>query len=165
MKNIKIKIKKATIRDLNPFWELFSESVKNQFPEYSPKTKNFFLKKAFSKKELRKDLKYKNIIILLALSGREMAGYLLGLRPYGGVSYISWIAVKNSFQNKGIGSRLLKEYEFLAQKQGVHKIHLWTDERNLKFYKKEGYKLVGCIPQNYFGANDWLFYKKIQKPK
>ena len=34
MKNIKIKIKKATIKDLNSFWRLFSQSVKNQFPHY-----------------------------------------------------------------------------------------------------------------------------------
>jgi len=160
-----IKIKKATIKDLNSFWRLFSQSVKNQFPHYSEKAKNYFLKKAFSKKELRNDLKNKNIIIFLALSDREVAGYLLGLYPYGGVSYVSWLAVRDSFQGKGIGSRLLKEYESLAKKQGAHKIHLWTDKRNLKFYKKEGYKLVGNIPENYFGADDWLFYKKIQKPR
>ena len=50
-----IKIKKATIKDLNSFWRLFSQSVKNQFPHYSEKAKNYFLKKAFSKKELRNE--------------------------------------------------------------------------------------------------------------
>ncbi len=163
MKNIRIKIKEAAIGDTDSFWRLFSESVKNQFPEYSEKAKNYFIKKAFSKKELRKDLKNKKITIFLALNDGEAIGYLLGIHPYGGITQISWLAVKDSFQGKNIGSRLLKEYEALAKKQGAHKIHLWTDKRNLKFYKKKNYKLVGCIPENYFGANDWLFYKKIQK--
>lgn len=161
----KIKIKKATVKDIDLFWPLFSESIKKQFPEYSKKAKDYFLRKAFSKKELKKDLKGENLIIFLAFSGKEIVGFLVALPPYGGISFVSWLAVKDNFQGKGIGGQLLKKQEAVVKGQGVHKIHLWTDRRNLKFYKRKGYKMVGCIPKNYFGSDDWLFYKTIQAPK
>ena len=161
----KVKIKKATISDIEPFWNLFKDSVKTQFPQYSFKVKKLFLKKYFTKKSFVGDLKRKKIDLLLAFINNQIVGYLLALPPYGGISYISWIAVKDSFRKKGIGSSLLKEYEIVAKRKGIHKIHLWTDRRNLRFYKKNGWTPVGHIPKNYFGADDWLFYKSIQNPK
>jgi len=160
-----IKIKEATQKDIEKFWDLFKISVKNQFPEYSVKTKNYFLKKYYTKSYLRRCLRNKTLDILMALDGTKPAGYLIANVPYGGVSYIIWLAVKNSFQRKGIGSLLLKKYEFIAKRRGIHKVHLWTSRQNLKFYKKNSYKLVGLIPKNYFGADDWLLYKTIQSPK
>ena len=161
----KVKIKKAAISDIEPFWNLFKDSVKTQFPQYSFKVKNIFLKKYFTKKNFIDDLKRKKIDLFLAFIDNQIVGYLLALPPYGGISYISWIAVKNSFQKKGIGGFLLGEYEIAAKRKDIHKIHLWTDRRNLGFYKKNGWILVGHIPKNYFGVDDWLFYKAIQNPR
>lgn len=163
--NKKIKIKKAKVSNIESFFDLFKVSVRTQFSEYSLRTKNLFLKKYFTKKNFIDDLKRKRIDLLLAFIDNRIVGYLVAFPPYGGIAYISWIAVKNSFQGKGIGSALLKEYESIAKRKGIHKIHLWTDKRNLKFYKNNKWTLVGHIPKNYFGADDWLFYKKIQNPK
>jgi len=52
----------------------------------------------------------------------NIVGYLLANDSYGGVSSIIWLAVKNSFQRKGIGGSLLRRYEIIAKKQEVHKI-------------------------------------------
>ena len=157
----KIKIKEATISDIRPFWNFFEKSIKNQFPEYSRKTQNYFLKKEYTKRNFKKWAKRKEKILLLALYKNEIIAYFLANPHYGGIAFILWMAVDKKFQRKQIGSQLLKKYEIIAKKQKAHKIHLWTDKRNLNFYKKNGYKLVGFIPCNYFGADDWLFYKEI----
>ena len=163
--NKKVKVKKAKISDLKPFFIVFKESVKKQFPEYSLKVKNLFLNKHFTKKNFMEDLKKRRIDLLLASIDGQIVGYLVLLPPYGGISYISWLAVKNSFQGKGIGTVLLKECEKVAKSRGAHKVHLWTSRRNIKFYRKNKWVLLGNIPENYFGADDWLFYKAIKKPR
>ncbi|MCK4520735.1 GNAT family N-acetyltransferase [Candidatus Parcubacteria bacterium] len=161
-----IKIKKATHKDIGLFWDLFKVSVKKQFPEYPIKARNLFLKKYYTKNNLKQLVKNKTITLLIAIDNNEIIGYLIANSPYGGVSSIIWLAVKDSSQNKGIGSNLLKKYEAIAKKQGIHKILLLiTDKQRSKFYKKNGYKLVGYIPQSYFGVDDWWFYKEIQTPK
>jgi len=166
MKNsLIIKIKKATLSDIDCFWNFYKWSIKNQFPEYSKKVRNYFLKERYSKRKIKLWLKEKEIILLLALYNKEIVGYLLATILEGGVSLMIWLAVKDSFQGRGIGSLLLKEYEKIVAKQKIHKIHVWTDKRTHKFYKKNGYKLVGHIPDNFYGADDWLFYKAIRNPK
>lgn len=167
MKNyLKIKIKKAILSDIDAFWNFYKWSVRNQFPEYSKKAKNEFLRKEYSKRNFKCWLRKRQRVLLLAFYKNEVVGYLLATTiPHGGITFIHWLGVKDSFQGGGIGSSLLKKYEKIVAKQEIHKIHVWTDKRTHKFYKKNGYKLVGHIPDNFYGADDWLFYKEIQSPK
>ncbi len=161
-----IKIKRATSKDINRFWNFFEKSVKKQFPEYPTRVRKFFLKKQYTKSHLKQCLREKTITLLIVLDNNEVVGYLIAGLPYGGIVSIIWLAVKDSLQRKGIGSALLKEYETIAKKKGIHKITLLvTNKENLKFYKKNGYKIIGYVPKNYFGLNDWWLYKEIQKPK
>jgi len=161
-----IKIKDIGFVDIDRFLGLFKVSVKTQFPEYPIKTKRFFLEKIYTKKNLKQWLKKKTVTILIAISNLEIVGYLIANPSYGGVSCIVWLAVKDSFQKKGIGSALLKKYESIVKKQGVHMtLLLVTNKKNFKFYKKNGYKLGGYIPKSYFGIDNWWFYKKLQDPK
>lgn len=162
---LKIRIKRANHNDISLFWDFFSNSVKSQFPVYSEKAKNYYLKKDYTKNNIRKWLKHRNITLLLAVCDKAIVGYLMASYPFGGVPYISWIAVEETLHGMGIGTKLLKRYETIAKRRGIHKIHLWTDKRNVRFYKKRGYILVGHIPQNFFGADDWLFYKTLQSPQ
>jgi len=158
---LKVRIRKAVTSDINPFWNFFVKSIKTQFPEYSLKAKNHFLRKAFSKRNFINWLKKKERVLLLVLSEGKVIGYLLADFPYGGVSFVTWMAIDEKFQGKGIGSLLLKEYETIAKKQKAHKISLWTYKKNLKFYEENGYILVGNIPKSWFKADHWLFYKEI----
>jgi ribosomal protein S18 acetylase RimI-like enzyme len=160
-----IKIKKASLADISEFWDFFRESIIKQFPQYSKKAKTLFLKNYYSEDNFRAWLRKKKKVLLLALDEKEISGYLLGDIPHGGVALIIWVAIRKSFQNKGIGSVLLQCYEKFAKGRSAHKIHVWTDRRARQFYKKNGYKLAGYIPKNYFGADDYLFYKEIQLPK
>ena len=160
-----IKIKIAGKGDVARFWDLFSSSLKTQFPEYSIKAQNELLRRYWSKKTLRNRLKSKNLVIYIACIGKDPAGYLAFETPVGGISIAIWLAVKKEFQGKGIGSLLLKKYEAAVKKKGCHSIHLYADKRNLRFYKKLGYRVAGFVPQNYYGADDYFLYKIIQRPK
>ncbi len=59
--------------------------------------------------------------------------------------YLDYVCVKESYQNRGIASRLLEEVETLAKRENVSKIQLTSNKkreaaRNL--YKKYGFTIV-----------------------
>ena len=63
-------------------------------------------------------------------------------------TYLSLIAVDNSYRNKGIGKQLLTKFEETGFKQ-ADKVFLLVSDFNKKaqlLYKKLGYKKVGKIP-------------------
>ena len=157
----KVEIRKAKISDLKPFWLLFGKTIRENFPEYPRKAKNFLLKTAYSRKKFKKWVKEKEGIILIALIKNKIIGYIVVESCYAGVALLAWLAIDKNFQGKGMGSLLLKRYEIFAKKQKVHKIYLWTDKRDLKFYKKNGYILLGRIPKFFFKVDHWLCYKDI----
>lgn len=156
--------KEATIKDLSNFFPFFKESIKNYFPEYSLRTRKYFIETEYSPDYLKKAMK-QGLSLFLAFFNKEVAGYLMTSELVGGVCLANWLAVSEKHQGKGIASKLLKMWEEEAKKAGFHKLHLWTDKRNLLFYKKRGFKFVGKVPDNFYGADDYLFYKSIQKPK
>ncbi len=95
----------------------------------------------------------------------QIVGFLMVSAAYGGVSFGNWLVVCRNYQRQGIASKLLKIWEKEAKKWGCHKLHLLTEGRNVSFYQKRGFILLGLIPKNYFGADDFYFYKTIQEPK
>jgi len=80
----KIKIQKATQKDIDRFWKFFKNSVQKQFSEYPKEAIKFFLEKQYTKRNLRQWIKSKTIILLLARKDSEIVGYLLADAPYGG---------------------------------------------------------------------------------
>ncbi|MDD5146568.1 MAG: GNAT family N-acetyltransferase [Candidatus Pacebacteria bacterium] len=157
--------RKASPRDLSAFFPEFAKSLKSQFPEYSSKTKEFFVKREYCLEALKSQLDNKEIVIYLAILASQAVGFLIARYICGGVCLCSWLAVAEGHRGKGLASQLLKMWQNEAKKAGIHKLHLWTGKRNLDFYKKKGFTYVGKIPKNYYGADDYLFYKVIQKPQ
>jgi len=63
-------------------------------------------------------------------------------------AYISDLFVEKEHRRKKVGTNLLKYIEEMAMKRGSRKIRLivWKDNENaLKFYEKNGYKIVGFL--------------------
>lgn len=162
---MKFKIKLAGLKDLSSFFRAFSASLKKQFPEYSKNTITYFLEEEFNKNSIRKKIKTKEKQLFLAIVDKKVIGYLLASVPYGGIGFCNWIAVNSEYQKQGIASALLEKWEKQALKDGAHKLQLWSDKRNINLYKNRDYNLVGYIPDNWFGANDYLFYKPLRKAK
>lgn len=160
---MQFKIRIATTKELRTFFQAFTKSVAEDFPAYTHNTILYLLQDVFSLKSLQEEIKKGICQIFLASVNKRIVGYLVSTHPYGGVGFCNWIAVYPDYRKKGLASALLETWEKKAQKDGAHKVHLWTDRRNIEFYKKRGYILVGRIPDNFFGANDYLFYKTFGK--
>lgn len=126
------------------------------------------------KKEVKECCDKKHITCGL-VENNELIGWV-GLRPMYNVTWeLHPIMVKPSHQGKRIGSRLLDEIEKIAREKNILNIILGTDDelgqtslsgkdlyhldlydeiiniRNLKnhpfeFYQKNGYKIIGVIP-------------------
>ena len=161
---MKFEIRKATKKDLESFFSLFSRSLRTYFPEYSDKTVRFFLEKSYRREKIQRGLG-EDYNLFLAFEDSELIGYLLSDLPYGGVAFCSWIAVSEPYRKKGVGTALLKAWEEDSKRIGAHKLRLGTSEEILGFYKKNGFELIGKIPKGYFGTDDFLLYKKIAEPK
>ncbi len=157
--------KKANLKDFNAFWAAFAKNIKTQFPEYSAKTRDFFIEQEYCPEALKAQLKNKEIAIYAAFSEKEVIGFLMVRYICGGVCLGVWLSVLKKYQGKGVATKLLKMWQTDAKESGMHKIQLWTDRRNLNFYKKQGFVYVGKIPKDFYGEDDFLFYKTLQKPQ
>lgn len=161
-----MKIRKANINDLDNFYSLFQKLVQTKFSkEYSTKTLEYFIEEDFSKQNFKRWLMKKEKQIHLAEDEKMLVAFLIVSKPYGGTSWGHWLAVDEKYQRKGIASSLLKMWEKNAIGWGCHMLHLITEKRNLNFYTKRGFIYMGMIPKNYFGTDDYYFYKKIAEPK
>ncbi|SRR5258706_12232709 len=155
----------ATVNDMEAFYKTFSQVLEVDFSEYSKNTIEFFLKRDYSMNNVKSGIENKRFKLFLAKKDQDIVGFLLSSRVYGGIGFCNWIGVIPSHRGKGIGSALIEEWEKSAKDEGAHKTHLQTSGKNIDFYKKRGYVLVGTIPDNYFGATDYIFYKVLQTPK
>jgi len=160
----KISIKRARESDVDKFYPFFEKSVKTQFPPYSNLITDYFLEEEYPKDYLKESIRNKNKFLYIANVDKQIAGYLLTNKNYGGISYATWFAVFPKFQKKGIASSLLLEWEKDVAKHGGHKLYLWTVKRNLEFYKKRGFTQGGFIPDAWFGKTTrYMFYKTLAK--
>ncbi len=153
-----VKIRAAAQKDLDVFWDIFSKSIETQFTGYSPKLRNYFLRKLYSKENFKQWLIEKEVILLLALQDGKIIGYLLATLPFSGTSYLIWMTVEEPFRKKGIGGALLNQYEILIKRKGAQKIHIWASDTNFDFYKENGYK---PLLRDSFKIQEWLFCKKL----
>ncbi len=137
--------------------KVFTKTL-SEFPEYSKKTLDFFASDP-----------YRNRMIFLnkrfgVFTGKKLVAYLLAPEFEGGISWIYWIAVLKNYQGCGIGTALLDFFEKLCIKQGVHGIIFYSDRRNVAFYLRRGYKVIGLDEKSYFGPDAYIMKKLIQKP-
>lgn len=153
-----ISIRELTDGDKPAFDKIFAETVFEEFPEYSEKTRKWFIAEKY------RDQMFTAGIRFGAFDGNKLVGYLVGPSPHGGVQYIYWLAVVHASQRKGNGKRLLTFVQDWALGQGVHKLQLQTDERNLPFYQDFGFEIVGLDKKGYFGTDDYLMGKIIAEP-
>lgn len=159
-----LRIVQLKENELNSFYPYFRKNIYNQFTEFTSKTRTFFVEE-YPLEKLRLLIKEKNKFIFVALECDTIIGFLMANKVHGGISFCEWLIVDKDYQKQGIGTALLRQYEVLVQNKGAHKVHLWCADRNVAFYEKVGYILAGRIPEDYFGVDNNLMYKKLQEPK
>lgn len=157
-------IRLATKGDLQVFFPVFKNSLQTQFPEYTPVTRDYFTDEPYTLENLHMGLDQQTIYIFLAFQKEIIAGYFLAYKPKNGVSMAIWLAVLDDYQHKGLATKLLNAWETTAKKDGAHALQLWTNERNINFYKNRGLLHMGKFPKAWYGVDIHMLYKIIGNP-
>src|SRR3989338_3007834 len=162
---MKFDIKRITLKNLDEFYEFFKKTVAKEFWEYSKGDLGYIFTKGWSKKTYRDLLKNKDSFIIAALDNGKIVGILNADKPRLGVCFCSWLVVDKKYQGKGIGTKLIKEFEKKAYKKNLHMVYLYASIHNVSYYKKVGYKLVGNLKKAWFGQDYYIFTKLLCAPK
>ena len=162
----RVIIEKVIEKDLDEFFKVFSGLIQSEMLEYSERTRKYFYtnNRAINKKVLKRKLGEGNIVLSATLK-KKIVGILIADRPFGGISICHWLAVDRQFQMMGIGRSLLLGWEKISKDDGAHGLRLETDKRNIDFYKKMGFSLIGLDKRGEFGTDNYVMKKLIQTPK
>jgi ribosomal-protein-alanine N-acetyltransferase len=101
---------------------------------------------------------------LVAEFNRLLAGYIVGFRSSEDTGRIFSFAVHPSFQNRGIGSALLKELTRIFSEEGISKVALEVRTGNIRarrFYERHGFHRIG-IAKNYYNDGECAILMKLE---
>ena len=162
---MKVKINQLRLDNFEKFYSFAKDFVLNQFLDYPSRVRRIYWEKEFNRTDLRKKIKKGQARILTAIVEAEIVGFgLLEIDNLGGI-YLSWLCVDKGFRGKGIGSSLLERVDKLALQRKCHFIYLYTENgRNIDFYKKRGFDLVGLHKESWCGMDEYIMQKNISKP-
>ena len=74
---------------------------------------------------------------------------------------IRYMAVSDDYQGMGYGSKMVKVLDNIAREKGSRKIILQSRENAVKFYEKNGYKIIEKSYLLFDEIQHWLMEKKI----
>jgi ribosomal protein S18 acetylase RimI-like enzyme len=161
---IEVVIKKITEKEINSIYPYYKKWIMDLFPEFSMTTRKKIAEKLYGEKYIYK-LINENGIVLVASLGKKPVGIFLADPSSDGLSYASWLMVDSYLQGKGVGKSLLRKWEEEAKKQKCHNLRVEADHRNVGFFEKAGFRLIGVEQKGYFGTDNYLFQKIIAEFK
>jgi GNAT superfamily N-acetyltransferase len=150
---------------LDIYYDFFQKNVSILFPIYSDKEINFILTAGWSKEKLKKSIEQNRKDLFAAFDKNKIVGIFETEKPFMGVCFAVWLMVDKKYQSKGIGTKLIEAFENNAIKLGAHSTYLYTDNKNLDFYKNRGYEFVGVHKKAWLGYDHYYFGKQIAEPK
>jgi len=74
---------------------------------------------------------------------------------------IRYMAVSNYYQGMGYGSKIVKALDNIAREKGSRKIILQSRENAVKFYEKNGYKIIEKSYLLFDEIQHWLMEKEL----
>jgi len=102
-------------------------------------------------------------LVYIATRNGEVLGFITIKRNILYANYIRRIVVRADVRSKGIGAKLMKFVEEMTFSSGLPNVFLVTtvvNERAVNFYKKNGYKIIGTIPDFVEkGLDEYIFWK------
>ncbi len=118
---------------------------------------------AYSRRDLRNDLRFPGADCLVAEADNQAAGFILTAHNdrWG---YIITIDVLEPYRRHGMGSMLLREAERNLAASGVREVALETATNNasaIAFWKKHGYLTDGVKKNYYSGGIDAYSMRKL----
>lgn len=156
-------IEDLTKDSIPSFYEVFCNLMREGYDNFSPKLQEHFINFDYPlknwyywyEKSLRK-------VLLAKSDSDEVIGFIVGDHSYGGVAFITWLGVIPEFRRKGVGTKILKEYESYVDKKSAHLIELYTFPKVQGFYERHGYHKIGVRPEGYYGRKNIIMDKKLR---
>ena len=150
-----INIKKCTLEDSRELREISHETFNETFKhQNSPENMNAYLEKAFTIKQVEKELSNPSSQFFFVYFNNEVAGYLKvntddaqSEEMCDESLEIERIYIRNKFQKHGLGKSLLTKAMEIAMERKKNKIWLgvWEENENaIAFYKKKGFVQTGA---------------------
>lgn len=97
--------------------------------------------------------------IVLVAAREEPIGVADGIAA-GGVGELKRLIVKKGDDRRGVGSKLLAEFERRCVRLGCHKLRLETGDYQARpFYERHGFQVVATLSNDRFGR-DWFVMEK-----
>lgn len=98
---------------------------------------------------------YLGDLFLVVEYNGNVIGYAIGEPLVGKVTLLWFMTIKEKFRGRGLGEKLVKEFEGKCKKLGMEWIILYAptfNERSVNFYKKQNYN----IGKTFFECNKAL---------
>lgn len=157
------KIISLTSNDIHEIVSLSRQSLKEDFPEYSPNVAQIYGEKYFSEKHFKDLLKHTVNHIFGVKDNNKLIAVIVLKGEYGGVLFIDLLTVKKEYRKNGIGTQLLQETEHWALNHAYHYLWLFTEsEKNIRYYKQNGFTYVGLHKGAWFGADEHILSKRLK---
>lgn len=103
-------------------------------------------------------------VLLVANLGDEPVGAARGV-IVGGLGELKQILVKKELALRGVGSRLLVEFEMRCRAAGCHKLRLVTAEYQARpFYERHGFTVAATLTNDRFGRDWFVMEKRLERP-
>lgn len=159
-------ISKLSPQELAVFIPVFSQILRTEFPEYTPKIISYFLEKIYTEANFSYWLASgtKTVFVAKPEKSNEIVGFAVIDEPYGGVSSCRWLGVKREYQKNGVGKSLIIAWTSLAKKQQCHKIELAARIKAREFYEKVGLQPEGKRILSYFAIDQYIFGSVLGEP-
>jgi GNAT superfamily N-acetyltransferase len=157
------KVISLTSNDVPEIVSLSRQSLREDFPEYSPKVAEIYAANYWTKKHFQDLLKHSHNNIFGVKVENKLIAIMSLKGEFGGVLFMDILAVKKEYRKKGIGTALLQKAERWALNHAYHYLWLFTEsEKNISYYKRNGYMYVGLHKGSWFGTDEHILSKQLR---
>lgn len=158
----KIKIQLLRKEHAKKLFEVYQNTVNSDFKEWTRESKDKWFKDDYSIDFWSEILTKGKLPVFAAFDGNRMIGYAAIEVINFGVAYLGWIAVLKEYQKKGVGRKLIQTVENWCKKEGLHKIELETQIKDLvSYYEKLGYVSEGLRKNSWQHLDNYMFGKEL----
>ena len=157
-----MKIRQANLKDVPVLSQLMGLTIDSTY-YYTAEARKEEIRKHDSKslKQYLSDKKYYSCLVVT--EEQEIIGFAIG-RNEAGVFWADWLGIRKDKRRKGVAESLMKKWEEIFKKKGVHKI--WCDTRtsnkeSVSLLLKLGYKKLGLFDNGWYKQDFFLWEKNL----
>ena len=155
-----LSIRPARLSDIRQIAALSKQSVATTYNFYDKQIQKLLLKRQSARRLLNTMLRRLRVVVV-AVRGQTVVGYLVGTPANDGVALVFSLYVDKDERGSGVGGQLLGYFETQVVPDYISKIMLWT-EVAAPYYRKLGWRETAKLPNHWWGQTFWIFVKDRQ---